>query len=222
MNYGIPLLIFTTFLGAGLGLYFKPKTPLGTILILAFSGSFLLAVLVLEMLPSIFKKPEGNPGVWILVGLIFQLLLELFSKGAEHGHVHAKEKSTYLFPLFLSLGTHAFLEGLPLLNNTALMWGVAIHKIPIALVVTLLLWKSNLTLLWKCLLLILFSLFSPVGAWVGMYLNLDLMHQIAEPLVVGILLHISTTILFESTEGHVFHLQKFLAIMAGIGVAFWV
>ncbi len=219
MNYGIPLLILTTFLGAAVGLYFKPKTPLGTKLILAFSGSFLLAVLVLEMIPSIFEDPQNNPGIWILVGLIFQLLLELFSKGAEHGHVHAKEKSSYLFPLFLSLGTHAFLEGLPLLSNSALLWGVAIHKIPIALVVTLLLWNSNLSGILKGSLLILFSLFSPLGAWAGLYLDAALMHQIAEPLVVGILLHISTTILFESTEGHVFHLQKFLAIMAGMGVA---
>lgn len=221
MNYGILLLIFTTFLGAGIGLYFKPKTPLGTKLILAFSGSFLLAVLVLEMIPSIFEQPGKNPGIWILMGLIFQLLLELFSKGAEHGHMHAKEKSTYLFPLFLSLGTHAFLEGMPLLGNSALLWGVAIHKIPIALVVSLLLWKSNLSFLLKCALLVLFSLFSPLGAWIGLHLEGEFMHQVAEPVVVGILLHVSTTILFESTEGHVFHLQKFLAIMAGIGVAFF-
>ena len=220
MNYGILFLILTTFLGAGIGLYFKPKTPLGTKLILAFSGSFLLAILVLEMIPSIYKSPVGNPGIWILVGLLFQLLLELFSKGAEHGHIHTENGSSRLLPLFLSLGAHAFLEGLPLLDNTALMWAVAIHKIPIALVVTLLVWKSKYSLTAKGILLVLFSLFSPLGAWAGLFLDTDLMHRTVEPLVVGILLHISTTILFESTEGHVFHLQKFLAIISGIGVAF--
>ena len=34
--------------------------------------------------------------------------------------------------------------------------------------------------------------------------------------IIGIFLHISTIILFESSENHNFNLHKFLAIMAGI------
>jgi hypothetical protein len=35
-------------------------------------------------------------------------------------------------------------------------------------------------------------------------------------IIIGVFLHISTVILFESSENHKFNLQKFLAIIAGI------
>jgi hypothetical protein len=35
-------------------------------------------------------------------------------------------------------------------------------------------------------------------------------------LIVGVFLHISTIILFESTENHKFNLQKFIAILLGV------
>jgi hypothetical protein len=38
--------------------------------------------------------------------------------------------------------------------------------------------------------------------------------------VVGIFLHISTTILFESSENHRFNLIKFLIILLGAAIAF--
>jgi hypothetical protein len=39
---------------------------------------------------------------------------------------------------------------------------------------------------------------------------------IIDAVVVGVLLHISTTILFESSAGHVFNIRKFIAILTGI------
>jgi hypothetical protein len=38
-------------------------------------------------------------------------------------------------------------------------------------------------------------------------------------ILIGILLHVSTTIIFESEEGHKFNWWKFLAIIIGIGMA---
>ena len=35
-------------------------------------------------------------------------------------------------------------------------------------------------------------------------------------LIIGVFLHISTIILFESSENHKFNLQKFIAILLGI------
>jgi hypothetical protein len=35
-------------------------------------------------------------------------------------------------------------------------------------------------------------------------------------LIIGVFLHISTIILFESTENHKFNLKKFIAILLGI------
>jgi hypothetical protein len=43
-------------------------------------------------------------------------------------------------------------------------------------------------------------------------------YSISSSIVIGILLHIATTILFESSEEHKFNLQKFLSILFGIAV----
>jgi hypothetical protein len=39
-------------------------------------------------------------------------------------------------------------------------------------------------------------------------------------IVIGIFFHISTTILFESSEGHKFNLSKILVIILGICIAY--
>ena len=41
-------------------------------------------------------------------------------------------------------------------------------------------------------------------------------------IVIGIFLHISTTILFESSEGHKIHLSKLLVIILGVVVAYFI
>lgn len=40
--------------------------------------------------------------------------------------------------------------------------------------------------------------------------------------VIGIFFHISTIILFESSEDHKFNLSKLIAIILGVGVAFMI
>ena len=44
--------------------------------------------------------------------------------------------------------------------------------------------------------------------------------QIINAIVIGIFFHISTTILFESSDGHKFNLSKFIAIILGVGIAY--
>ena len=41
-------------------------------------------------------------------------------------------------------------------------------------------------------------------------------------IVIGMLLHIATTILFESGDGHKFNLNKILAIIVAIAIAFFI
>ena len=61
---------------------------------------------------------------------------------------------------------------------------------------------------------------TPVGGVVKeTLLNYESITTIIDAIVVGILLHISTTILFESSAGHVFNFRKFIAILTGIVVA---
>ena len=187
-------------------------------LILAFSGAFLLAILILEMLPQLYTEASQSTGLYILGGILFQILLEFLSKGAEHGHTHYQHNR---FPavILLSLCIHAFLEGMPLGLQPALLWGVSVHKIPIGLVITALLFQSNVSFIAKIAALLLFALMSPLGSYAALIIETGMIKTMVEPFVVGILFHISTTILFESSEGHNFNLQKFLSILLGVGIA---
>lgn len=206
------------FLGAGIAYYFKPKTPQGMKLILAFSGAFLLSILILEMLPQVYVEGNKVTGLWILGGIVFQILLEFFSKGAEHGHTH-HHKAHFPWLILLSLCIHAFLEGMPLSQQPSLLLGVSIHKIPIGLVITALLLRSKARPSGKIIALSCFALMSPLGSYTSNLIEVSISTSAVEPFVVGILFHISTTILFESSEGHNFNLQKFLIILSGIFIA---
>lgn len=218
MIFAFLLPFLAVFIGAGIAFYFKPKTPKGMKLILAFSGAFLLSILILEMLPQVYEAGAKKTGFWILGGILFQILLEFLSKGAEHGHTHHHaEKFPWL--ILISLCIHAFLEGMPLGLQPALLWGVSVHKIPIGLVIGALLLQSNAAGVLKIGALCVFALMSPLGSYSTTFTTTQFTHEIVEPFVVGILFHISTTILFESSEGHNFNLQKFLTILLGIGMA---
>ena len=205
--------------GAGIALYFRPETPQAMKLILSFSGAFLLAILLLDMLPQLYVGGGHHVGLWMLLGIISQNFLEFFSKGAEHGHAHPTQSKHLPWALLASLCIHAFLEGIPLGKQPMLLWGVSIHKIPIGLVVCLLLFQTQASLFLKWTALLLFALMSPLGSLVNLVIDVSVMAKYIEPFVVGILFHISTTILFESSEGHNFNLQKFIAILVGIGIA---
>ncbi len=188
-------------------------------LLLAFSGAFLLGVLILEMLPQVYSAGDHSAGLWILMGILFQNLLEFFSKGAEHGHAHPTKSNKLPWVLLISLCTHAFLEGLPLTTQPTLLLAVSIHKIPIGLVVGILLYEINVSLAMKVIILVVFALMSPMGSYFGGMIDSPDLIIYVEAFIVGILFHISTTILFESSEGHDFNLQKFLSIVLGIVVA---
>ena len=218
MIFAFLLPFIAVFLGAAIAFYFKPKTPKGMKLILAFSGAFLLAILILDMLPQLYTEASQSTGLYILGGILFQILLEFLSKGAEHGHTHYHHNR---FPavILLSLCIHAFLEGMPLGLQPALLWGVSVHKIPIGLVITALLFQSNVSFIAKIAALLLFALMSPLGSYAALIIETGMIKTMVEPFVVGILFHISTTILFESSEGHNFNLQKFLSILLGVGIA---
>ena len=86
-------------LGFLIALFLKPQKKKNIKLLLAFSGAFLLSLTVLHLLPELFEEShhvhEGEQvnssipvGVFIMIGILFQIILEFFSKGAEHGHVH--------------------------------------------------------------------------------------------------------------------------------------
>ena len=172
------------------------------------------------MLPHIFEDPNNNPGIWIMVGIVFQILLELFSKGAEHGHTHQTKSNKLPWVLIISLYIHAFMEGMPLSQQPELLIGIIVHKIPIGMVITLLLWETQTPNYQKVLALFIFAIMTPLGGFVKENIHaFESITTTIDAVVVGVLLHISTTILFESSAGHVFNIRKFIAILTGIFIA---
>lgn len=191
-------------------------------LLLAFSGGFLLSVTVINLLPEIYHSHHKWVGVFILLGIILQLVLEYFSKGAEHGHVHF-EQNDNKFPmlLFISLSIHSFFEGFPTHQHPQLLAGILVHKIPIAIIISSFLLKSNLSRLKVYAFIALFSVMTPLGSMVHVIFeqSLENFRIIIEAVVVGILLHIASTILFETSKEHLFNYKKFISIVLGMGLA---
>ncbi|MBZ9628443.1 ZIP family metal transporter [Psychroflexus sp. CAK57W] len=218
MNLLLP--IVAVLLGFGIS-YFLHQNSKTINLLLAFSGSFLLSVTVLEFLPDIYNSRVNSIGIYILGGILLQIILEYLSGGAEHGHFHlSKEKKTFPFVLFISLCIHAFLEGIPLHGNEHLLYAVIVHKVPIAIIIASFLFNTNLSKFKIIIFLVVFGLMTPLGSFVQN--NTSLLDEISiylDAIVIGIFLHVSTTILFESSKDHKFNIYKFGIIVLGIVLA---
>jgi len=193
-------------------------------LLLAFSGAYLLSITILHLFPEVYASDVSNVGLFILIGLLFQLVLDFFSKGAEHGHIHIQKNSTFPWALFVSLSIHAFMEGIPLAHNhhhEYLLWAIVVHKIPIAIILGTFFVNSNIAKSKAILFLILFSLMSPLGSLAGEHIQVIMTYKTEiTAIIIGIFLHISTIILFETSKDHKFNLIKFIAILTGMFVAF--
>lgn len=221
MNYLLPLL--SVLLGYGIALFLRPKNKTNLKLLLAFSGSFLLSLTVVHLLPEIYESHNHNIGIFIMVGILFQIILEFFSKGAEHGHVHGQATMTQIpWLLFGSLCIHALLEGLPVSHHHSLALGIAIHHLPIAIILTTFFIQANLNKTAIFIFMLTFAVMTPLGTLLSNYLPfLNQYYTEITALVIGILFHISSTIIFESSEGHKFNIAKVSMIIIGIALAYF-
>lgn len=217
--------IMAVVFGVSIVLLYSKSKPLNLKLFLAFSGAFLLSTTIFELLPEVYSNVETKKiGVFIMGGILLQILLEFYSEGAEHGHLHHHDTNKK-FPwfLFVSLGIHAFFEGFPLKDHHNIIIGVVIHKIPIAILITTYLLKSKLSKLQVVLFLIVFTIMTPLGSVAAEVLSIStsLIYSI-NAIVIGMFLHISTIILFESSEGHHFNLNKILMIISAVILAYFI
>ncbi len=205
-------------------------------LFLSFSGAYLLGITAIHLLPETFNPSRTSIGFWILGGFLLQLVLEMLSKGVEHGHVHPSHSvsKTFILPIMLGLCIHAFIEGMPLdavhhfhdhsdhNHHHPLLYGIIFHKIPAAFALGLLLTLSGFNRITSIICLVIFGLMSPAGAFFGSKLALSMeQFQNLMGLVIGTFLHISTTILFEADEKshHRISFKKLAAILVGLGLA---
>ena len=202
----------------------KPKSQKSIKLLLAFSGAFLLALTCFELLPEVYQSSKPKTvSLFILAGILLQIILESFSKGAEHGHLHFDlKKNNFPVILFISLALHALIEGLPINGENNIIYGILIHKIPIAIILSIFLLNSGLKKGYSILFILLFAFMTPLGSLLATESNLISTYSIElTALAIGVFLHISTVVLFESAQGHAFNLRKLVVIVLGIGLAYF-
>ena len=223
----ILILIGSVIIGGLLVELLKKKDSLR--LLLSFSGGYLLTIIFTHILPETYSDLGGNTGYFILGGFLLQLLLEYFSQGAEHGHTHVHDiNKAFPYIILISLSIHSFIEAMPLLTSHVghnhepnnLLWGIFLHKIPVAVALMTIFKAANVSRSKAWFGLGIFALTAPIGLVFGSYLirqfNFDLNFVMA--IAIGMFLHISTTIIFESNAGHKINLYKFIAILCGFGL----
>ena len=217
------ILILAVFTGVFLAGYFASDKK-WIQLFLSFSGAYLLSITVLHLLPEVYEESQKNIGLFILLGIVIQTVLEFFSKGAEHGHVHVHDHDKDVtWMLFISLSIHALLEGMPLGfdNQSQLLWAIVIHKVPVAVILFIFLKNTGMSKTSIYIFISFFALMSPLGSFLVKELPALVTYQKEiTAVIIGVFLHISTAILFESSDNHHFNLRKFIAIMLGFLVAF--
>lgn len=236
-------LVGVVLLGGLLVFFLKEKITQYLKYILAFSGAFMLSIAVLHIIPEVYVNNGFSIGIFVLFGFLIQLILEYFSQGIEHGHfhVHSSKSIYFLIPILVSLCFHAFLEGLPLARefvghghnhahdntNNSFLVSILMHKFPIAIALMTLFLKAKLKMSLAFLWLIVFSFMAPLGNLMGIFfqdflIDNNPIFDYILAIVLGMFLHISTTILFESDESHKFNLMKLLIIIVGGGLAYLV
>lgn len=228
-------LLFITIILSGCTVFAFRKINAGFLkLLLSFSGAFLFALTVLHLIPEVYESGAENIGIYIFIGFFLQIILEFFSEGIEHGHIHIHKSQNAAFPYGVMLGLclHSFLEGIPLVQRfseegtrNSLLFGIILHHIPVAIALMTMLIQSGLTKASSVFYLTLFALMAPLGAFFGNNIpelgfeNIPHLFDKIMAVVIGIFLHISTTILFESYEEHRFNYLKLLIILLGAGLA---
>lgn len=207
-------------------------------LLLSFSGGFLLSIAFIHFVPELYHSKTNNIGIFILIGFLVQLILEYFSGGIEHGHIHIHKNQKMPWGLFISLSIHSFLEGIPLGNqhsdhiiesahqhgDSSLLLAILFHQLPVAVALMTLLLSSQLSKYKAWLVLVAFGLMTPLGVFIGTTANhtIAIDFNIILAIVVGMFLHISTTIIFETNENHKFNVMKLASILVGCSIAFLV
>src|SRR6478735_214527 len=147
------LVLFLTPLLSGLAIYLLPAGRTRNFkLLLVFAGAYLFSITVIHILPELYIQNSEVEliGLFVLAGFFLQQLLEYFTSGIEHGHIHTNEHDHHhshhhhqisAIVLLTALCVHAFLEGAMLAEPAnipyqydvnAILLGIALHRAPAA------------------------------------------------------------------------------------------
>ena len=110
-------------------------------------------------------------------------------------------------------------------NQNQLVYGIALHHIPAAFALGTVLLANRQAKRKTIFFVVLFAIMAPAGYFFSNELsaggigNLQRYYGRIMGIVIGIFLHISTTILFESSSDHKFTMRKMVAVLLGMGIA---
>ncbi len=202
--------------------------------LIALSGAFLFGITILDLSPQVFQFDGKWVVIFVLLGFLLQVFSEYFSKGIEHGHVHAEHGASLLWPVMIGLSIHSLIEGIPLsgsadtssIMHESLFWAILLHKLPAAFALGTLIAATGRKQIFAFLILIAFAFLTPLS---GLLTHLFIQKEVSRfvnalpyilAMVTGSFLHISTTLMFESgSRSHHFNLLKLLAILLGFFAA---
>ncbi|EDM35249.1 hypothetical protein PBAL39_13492 [Pedobacter sp. BAL39] len=223
------VLFFSAFLGGSAIFLVRSDKSQLLKLILSFSGAYLFAITVLHLIPDAYSgEDHAEIGIFILIGFLLQIFLEQFSEGVEHGHIHKHgDSKAFPFGIMISLCLHAFLEGMPLAKDphNALIFGISLHHIPAAFALASILMQSHFNRNSIIFYISIFAIMAPLGFYVSYGLSTGSIGGVEAyfnkimGIVIGIFLHISTTILFESSVDHKVSRKKMIAVLCGVSIA---
>jgi zinc transporter ZupT len=237
--------LFLTPLLSGLLIYVVKNLRSTTFkLLLVFAGAYLFGITVVHILPELYRENQEVEliGLFVLIGFFLQQVLEYFSSGVEHGHMHTThhhhegehhhhhgENQKSAIVLLIALCVHAFLEGGMLAENArgdhhydmnAILLGIALHRAPAAFALMTVLVAQLHSRARALPYLVVFSMAAPIGLLLSTYFvqtetlsDQGLIFLYA--LVSGNFLHISTTIVFESSPEHRFNGKKLAVAVCG-------
>lgn len=148
----------------------------------------------------------------------------------EHHHHEGNCHENSVHPvagLLIGLSIHSFLEGMPMVDpdgdiHRGLLYGIVLHNIPITLVM-ITLFSSNRFSNWKSfILLLVFAIMTPLGSLCNIYLipENEVIQALIMGVVVGILLHVSVSILFDHDHNKFSWLKLTLILLAFLAAYF--
>jgi len=211
-------------------------------LILVFAGGYLFAITVVHILPELYisGSETGLIGLFVVAGFFLQQLLEYYTSGIEHGHLHSHRHhhdgpehshpaTISALVLLVALCVHAFLEGAMLATPpdgrlardvNAILLGIALHRAPAAFALMTVLSAQLHSKKQSVPYLVAFSLAAPIGLIISTeFVEAAVLSEkgliFLYALVSGNFLHISTTIVFESSPDHHFNARKLAVAVTG-------
>src|SRR5438093_440659 len=219
------ILLSSIALGAATVFILRLDDPKHIRLVNAFTGAYLLSLTLLHLLPELYQThgatPPVNPlliGILMLAGFFTQVALDVISMGVEHGHSHALHGRMPV-GVVAGLCLHAFVEAMALgdarthfdpASRKLLLVSIVVHNFPVSIALLGMLLHSGIKRGGAIGLLGLFAAMGPLGMFLSAHTALASHSRELMAIVIGIFMHISTTILFEASDVHRFNFGKLI------------